>query len=178
MLMNKNDSFLLLIDVQEKLAPHVLNFEDLVARCQWLLRLAADQNVSVVVSEQYPQGLGHTLEALQSDNLVLSKLAFSCWRDNEARTALAAQSKRQVIIIGMETHVCVLQTALDMLAAGYEVFVVVDAVSSRQEPDYRYGLKRMKQEGVRLVTSEMVFFEWVEKAGTAEFKALSKAYLK
>ena len=80
--------------------------------------------------------------------------------------------------MGIETHVCVLQTALDLVDADYEVFVAVDAVSSRQELDHRYGLKRMKQAGVELVTAEMVFFEWLEQAGTEEFKALSKRFFK
>ena len=86
-------------------------------------------------------------------------------------------NKNQLIVIGIEAHVCVLQTAMDMKASGFEVYVVVDAVSSRGEQDLKYALKRMKQEGIHLVTAEMVFFEWLRQAGTPEFKSLSKEFL-
>lgn len=180
MLLKQNQSCLVLIDVQEKLAPHVLKSNELLARCEWLMLLANELKVPMLVSEQYPKGLGATvspLRELAKESNTLEKVYFSCWRDDHFKQALQTMNRKQVVLIGIETHVCVLQTALDLAEAGYEVFVVVDAVSSRYEQDYRYGLKRMKQHGVQLLTSEMVFFEWVEKAGTPEFKALSKAWL-
>ncbi|CDZ79035.1 Vibriobactin-specific isochorismatase [Legionella massiliensis] len=180
MLLERDKSCLLLIDVQEKLTPHVQNSQALVARCQWTLRLAKELGVSILVSEQYPSGLGSTVEPLRGfapaeDSI--EKVQFSCFRSPSFKQKLQPLQKKQMVLIGIETHVCVLQTALDLVQAGYEVFAVVDAVASRSELDYKYGLKRMKQEGVHLVTSEMVFFEWVGQAGTPEFKALSKAYL-
>ncbi|MGQ3892311.1 hydrolase [Legionella sp. CNM-4043-24] len=180
MLLKHDQSCLLLIDVQEKLAPHVLKEKELLARCEWLMSLANEMKVPMLVSEQYPKGLGVTvspLRELAGQSETIEKVYFSCWRDAGFKAALQAVHRKQLILIGMETHVCVLQTALDLVEAGYDVFVVVDAVSSRHEPDYRYGLKRMKQHGVNLITSEMVLFEWVEKAGTPEFKALSKGWL-
>lgn len=177
MLIDKDNSCLLLIDVQEKLTPHVLEPEALVSRCAWLLRLAQKVGVSVYVSEQYPQGLGATVAALKSPYVPLTKVHFSCWQDSACQVALKAAHKKQFILMGIETHVCVMQTALDLIKAGYEVFVVVDAVSSRHMLDHKYALKRMKQASIQLVTSEMVFFEWLKQAGTPEFKALSKAYL-
>ena len=180
MLLKREESCLLLIDVQERLAPLVRNSESLIARCQWLVRLAQELDVPQLVSEQYPGGLGATvgpLLDLVSQNEVIDKVHFSCLGAQAFKQRLTKLNKKQLVLIGIETHVCVLQTALDLLEAGYEVFVVVDAVSSRAELDYKYGLKRMKQDGVHLVTSEMVFFEWVKQAGTAQFKALSKAYL-
>jgi len=180
MLLKQDQSCLLLIDVQEKLAHHVLKANELLARCQWLLGLAKELEVPILISEQYPKGLGPTVAPLQEllpDTSPIEKVYFSCWRDAGFKQALQTMNKKQLVLIGIEAHVCVLQTALDLLQAGYEVFVVIDAVSSRHEHDYRYGLKRMKQEGVQLVTSEMVFFEWVEKAGTERFKALSKCWL-
>jgi nicotinamidase-related amidase len=136
--------------------------------------------VPYLVAEQYPQGLGSTLQALQPivpNNNVVKKVHFSCWREPLFQNALQALNKKQVVLMGIETHVCVLQTAFDLQTAGYHVFVVIDAVGSRHEMDYKYALKRMKQAGIELVTSEMVFFEWVEKAATPEFKMLSKAFL-
>lgn len=180
MLMSKEQSGLLLVDVQEKLTPHVLQAETLIARCQWLIHLAHDLTIPVVVSEQYPRGLGNTVELLRTltpEAHPVEKVHFSCYRDSSFVNHWQTIGKKQVVIVGIETHVCVLQTAMDMLHFGLDVFVVVDAVSSRHEMDHRYALKRMKQAGIQLVTSEMVFFEWVEKAGTPEFKALSKQYL-
>lgn len=180
MLLEKDKSCLVLIDVQEKLAPHVLNSKKMIERCQWLMNLAKDLGVVQLLSEQYPRGLGVTVEPLRGlieEQSSIEKVQFSCFRSPAFKQKLQAMEKNQLVLIGIETHVCVLQTALDLIYAGYEVFVVVDAVSSRSEIDYRYGLKRMKQEGVHLITSEMVFFEWIGQAGTPEFKALSKAYL-
>jgi nicotinamidase-related amidase len=179
MLLEKNKSCLVLIDVQEKLMPLVQNTQAVLARCQWLLRLAKDLSVPLLVSEQYPRGLGITVEPLASlisRCNVVEKLQFSCFKAQEFEQQLQSLQKKQMVLIGIETHVCVLQTALDLQQAGYEVFVVVDAVSSRFELDYRYGLKRMKQNGVHLITAEMVFFEWIGQAGTPEFKALSQTY--
>ena len=181
MLLNREQSGFLLVDVQDKLTPHVLNAEALVSRCQWLIRLAKELAVPLVVSEQYPQGLGHTVAPLRAQfapDESINKVHFSCYREPSFVTHWKTINRQQVVIAGIETHVCVLQTALDMRQSGLDVFVVIDGVSSRHELDHKYGLKRMKQEGVHLVTSEMVFFEWVGKAGTVEFKALSQAYLR
>ncbi len=181
MLLKRDTSALILVDVQEKLTQHVLNSEDLVQRCQWLIRLAKELNVPMVVSEQYPRGLGRTVEPLRtatSGEVCVDKVHFSCYREPSFVQHWQSIHRAQVVIVGIETHVCVLQSAMDMKSAGVDVFVVVDAVSSRHEVDHKYGLKRMKQAGIHLVTAEMVFFEWVGQAGTPEFKALSQSYLR
>jgi isochorismate hydrolase len=170
-----------LIDVQEKLTPLVQKPDQLIERCHWIMRLAKELSVPTLVSEQYSKGLGHSVSPLHEENShskPIEKVYFSCWKEPHFKQTLEALKKQQIVLIGIETHVCVLQTALDLIQAGYQVFVVVDAVSSRHEIDYRYGLKRMKQDGAHLVTAEMVFFEWVEQAGTPEFKHLSQSYLK
>ncbi|KTD20527.1 hydrolase [Legionella israelensis] len=180
MLLNKNKSALLIIDVQEKLSPLVLNSSSMILRCQWLEKLAIKMQVPILVSEQYPQGLGGTVESLRSminTKDFISKVSFSCMQEAVYTERLNQLEKTQLILAGIEAHVCVLQTAMEMKEAGYEVFVVVDAVSSRHEVDLKYGLKRMKQAGIHLITTEMVFFEWVKKAGTPEFKSLSKEFL-
>lgn len=181
MLLNKEKSGLVLVDVQTKLTPLVLNSQSLIGRCQWLIRLAQELGVNVVVSEHYSRGLGNTeasLKELAANEKCIDKVHFSCYREPSFQEYWKTLHKQQVILAGIETHVCVLQTAIDMQTAGFDVFVVVDAVSSRHEMDHKYGLKRMKQAGVQLVTTEMVFFEWVVKAGTPEFKALSLSYLR
>ena len=181
MLLNREKSGFVLVDVQEKLTPHVLNSEALVTRCQWLIRLSTELNVPLIVSEQYPSGLGKTvkpLKELTSHAQCVDKVHFSCYREPSFVNHWQTLDRRQVVIAGIETHVCVLQTAMEMNNSGLDVFVVVDAVSSRHEIDHKYGLKRMKQAGIHLVTAEMVFFEWVGQAGTAEFKTLSQSYLR
>ena len=181
MLLNRQKSVFLLVDVQEKLTPHVLNSDALVARCAWLIRLAHELNVPVLVSEQYPRGLGKTVQPLlelTSGVQSIEKVHFSSYKEPSFVNHWQSLGKSQVVIAGIETHVCVLQTAMDMKDSGFDVFVVVDGVSSRHELDHRYGLKRMKQQGIHLLTAEMVFFEWVQKAGTPEFKGLSQSYLR
>lgn len=181
MLLQKEKSCLLIIDVQEKLTPLVLNAEQLVTRCQWLMRLASELDVPLLVSEQYTKGLGQTVEPLRKfmpGQTDIDKVHFSCYRDSTFLRHWQVVNKKQIVLAGIETHVCVLQTALDMKSAGLDVFVVIDAVSSRSELDHQYGLQRMAQAGIQLVTAEMVFFEWLEQAGTSVFKALSQAFLR
>lgn len=180
MLLNKEDSLLLLVDVQEKLAPLVLYYEAFIARCEWLLKLAQRMSVPVLVSEQYPKGLGSTVGQIRpyfDKNECIEKVHFSCMQQPNYTRRLHELNKNQLIVMGIEAHVCVLQTVLEMKNVGFDVYVVADAVSSRYEPDLKYALKRMNQEGVQLITAEMVFFEWLRQAGTPEFKSLSKEFL-
>lgn len=180
MLLNKEDSLLLLVDVQEKLTPSVLNSDTFIARCEWLLKLARKMDVPILASEQYPKGLGSTVKHLCSyydKKECIEKVHFSCMQQPNYTQRLHEFKKNQLILIGIEAHVCVLQTAMEMKSTGFEVYVVVDAVSSRNKQDFKYALKRMQQAGIYLITAEMVFFEWLRQAGTPEFKALSKEFL-
>lgn len=180
MLLNKEDSVLALVDVQEKLAPAVWNYDAFIARCEWLLKLAQRMAVPVITSEQYPKGLGATVEELRPyfhKNQCIEKIHFSCMQQPDYIQHLRKLNKNQLIVTGIEAHVCVLQTAMEMKGMGFDVYVVADAVSSRSENDLKYALKRMKQEGIQLITAEMVFFEWLRKAGGPEFKELSKEFL-
>lgn len=180
MLLRRKDSLLVLVDVQEKLTPRVLDDASLIKRCEWMLRLASTLEVPVILSEQYPQGLGGTLKSLAAactPSHAIKKVHFSCMQDDLMRQYLSQCQKKQIILMGIEAHVCVLQTAFELLAAGYEVYVVVDAVSSRHKVDLKYGMKRMKDAGAHLVTGEMVLFEWLRQAGTDEFRSISKGFL-
>ena len=175
MLIRAAQSQLLVVDVQERLAPAVQNAGRIVARTRILLDAAGLVQVPVTVSEQYPKGLGATLPALAPlprGTTVLDKVAFSCWREPRLRSAIEAAKRPQVVLCGMETHVCVLQTAVDLREAGLDVFVVADAVGSRAEESRRLGLERMRDRGIDVVDSEMVVFEWAERAGTDLFRAL------
>ena len=177
-LINRTASQLVIIDIQAKLVPTIHAVEAMMGRVRFLIEAARVLNVPITLTEQYPKGLGPTVPELRAAcgeaSSVFAKTTFSCLRDAAIATHLNADaSRRQLVLVGMEAHVCVLQTALDAEAQGFEVFVVGDAVSSRAVSDAEAARRRLKAAGVTMVTSEMVFFEWLERAGTPEFKHLS-----
>jgi len=180
-LLRAQDSCLLLVDVQEKLVPAVSAPEKLIANCAWLMELASVLGVPLLVSEQYPGGLGPTvaqLRTLAREDAVMEKVHFSCAEAPSCRSRIAAVGRTQIVLAGIEAHVCVLQTALDLLRLGKQVFVVADAVSSRSLLDAEVALGRMRAAGVAVVTREMVLFEWAHRGATAQFRALSARFLK
>jgi nicotinamidase-related amidase len=179
MILQQNNSCLVLIDVQDKLAPHVLNPQSLQTHCAWLLNLATALDVPMIMNMQYPKGLGTTIPSLQPFpyKAVIEKTAFSCCKAEAFVDTLKVLKKNQIVLIGIETHVCILQTALDLIHQGFDIFIVVDAVSARNDLDHRYALKRLKQQGCHLITSEMVFFEWIKDASHPAFKSLSQQFL-
>ncbi len=179
MLMNADTSQLLIIDVQVRLLPVITAPERVVERCNILLAAAKELEIPTTVSEQYPKGLGPTDDSIKLANSdqVMAKSAFSCVRDNaiaERLGQLKEDGRHQVVIGGIESHVCVQQTALDLTDAGFEVSIVADAVSSRASESVELAFARMRDEGVSIVNTEMVVFEWLKRAGTPEFKTLSK----
>lgn len=177
MLLDRSQSLLLVVDVQERLAPAMAEGEKVVERVDILLEAARRLDVPVIASEQYPKGLGHTLPQLRPQlegARVLAKTAFSCAADPALATAVKESGRKQAVVCGMETHVCVLQTALGLKHAGLDVAVVADAVGSRHPERKALALERMRANGIEIVESEMVVFEWLGRAGTEEFKALSR----
>ncbi len=177
-MLRRDRSLLLAVDMQAGLARAVDEAETRIQRLGLLLRAAAVVEVPVILSEQYPKGLGPTdprLLPLPEGAMVLPKLAFSCWREPGLRAALEQAGRRQIVVAGMETHVCVLQTALDLQEAGFEVHLAADAAGSRREEDRSMALARLRERGVSIVTAEMVVFEWLERAEGPAFKALIPA---
>lgn len=175
MLMRREQSLLLVVDIQEKLAPAILNADAVVANAVKLIQAAQHLNVPILASEQYPKGLGRTVALLRNllpSAALFDKTHFSCLREPGLADHLRQTQRQQMIVCGMEAHVCVLQTALDLKAAGYTTMVVADAVSSRQQENYALGLARLRDAGVEIATTEMVLFEWIGQAGTPEFKSL------
>ena len=171
---------LLVIDIQERLVPAMHGVEPVVANSVKLIEASRRLQVPVTISEQYPKGIGATLaplrEAAGDAATILPKMTFSCVKDEAIAQALAARrgegARTPIVLAGIEAHVCVLQSALDLVTAGYDVFVVADAVASRQPASRELALRRLEQAGVRLASVEMVIFEWLERAGTPDFKAL------
>ncbi|MEI8177941.1 hydrolase [Aestuariivirga sp.] len=179
MLVDATKATLLLVDMQERLLPAMTGGAEAESRCVILLKAAKALAVPVTVSEQYPKGLGHTVPGLAAEignAPVFEKTAFSCWKDEGLREHMIVHheaGRPLVILAGIESHVCVMQTAADLSAAGFGVFAVADAMASRAPASHALALERMRQNGVAVVNTEMIIFELLGKAGTAEFKALS-----
>ncbi len=176
MLMKADGSCLLFVDVQTRLAPVVADAEQVVDNTAILMKSAARLGVPMLVSEQYPKGLGASVDELARlapNDAVIEKVDFSCLGDAEFARRFDALGRSQAIVAGMEAHVCVLQTAMNLVERGSEVFVVSDAVSSRNRANADAALDRLRAAGAEVVTTEMVVFEWLGRAGTPEFKELS-----
>lgn len=178
--MKADRSQLLLIDVQERLVPAMQDADEVVSACAFLAHAAGHCGVPVVISEQYPKGLGHTVPPLleaTSRPVVVEKTAFSVAQEkkllDKLRKKRSDQRRDQIIICGVEAHVCVLQSALELSISGFEVFVVADAVSSRHIGSRDIALSRLAHAGVVPVTSEMVAFEWLGDAKAKAFKPIS-----
>lgn len=169
----RSQAGLIVIDVQERLWPVMFEKERLLDNLRRLVQGAAILRLPVVVTEQYPKGIGRTLPALRAvlpPEPVLEKLTFSACGIPEFGRALQARGITLPILCGIEAHVCVCQTCLDLLDTGLRPFVVADAVSSRTAENWRLALDRMRAAGAVLVSTEMILFELLERAGTDEFK--------
>ena len=179
LLMNAQDSALVVIDVQEKLIPHIRNYETVTWNIGRLITGARLLGVRILATEQYPKGLGATIEAIRQplsagDSPIPEKTMFSCRECTQEFSRLYQQGIQKLLLTGIETHVCVSQSALDLIAAGFSVYVCVDAVGSRHRIDHDTALRRLENSGAVLTTTEAVLFEWCELAGREEFKAISK----
>lgn len=177
MLLDAAKSSLLIVDIQERLLPAMALPEQVVSRTSILLKAASALQIPVTVSEQYPKGIGHTVQGLDiSGAATFEKITFSCWRDAAMKKHfidLHESERPLVIVAGIEAHVCVLQSCIDLYNAGFGVFAVADAMSSRQSGSADLAFHRMRGCGIQVINTEMVVFEFLEKAGTAEFKTLS-----
>ncbi|MBA4501854.1 isochorismatase family protein [Marinobacterium marinum] len=181
MLIHPETSCLLVIDIQERMTPVIHQVEQCVAHCEWLIDIANRLEVPVLATEQYPQGLGSTLSSIRDrirPEHIVEKIHFSAMSDAEPDRLINAGQYSQIILIGMESHVCVLQTALELKQQGKTVFIVEDCVSSRSPDDKATALARFRQCGIYIVSREMVAFEWLRRAGTDRFREISKAYLR
>ena len=171
-----DNTTLLVIDVQERLMPVIHGKETMFANVNKLLRGAEILNLKTVITEQYPKGLGNTCKEVQlpENPTIIEKICFSCMLSEPVSEQLKLRDTKSLIICGAEAHICVLKTTLDALKEGYEVHVVADAVSSRTPENKQLALERMKQAGAFITSTEMILFMLLDKAGTDEFKAISK----
>jgi len=173
--MSPGDTALVVIDVQEMLAPAIADCRRVVWNIRRLIDGAKLLGLPVVATEQYPQGLGPTLPELAGRlGKIPSKLTFSGGGCPQLFHDLESRGIHKLLACGMEAHVCVEQTVLDLLGQGWRVYVAVDAVGSRRKIDYRTALARMDASGATLTTTEAALFEWCRIAGTPEFKEISR----
>lgn len=175
-LMSAADAGLLIIDVQEKLLPLLPGREQLAKNIEFLLDVAHLMKVPIQATEQYPKGLGPTIAALAAKLPAPrpEKTAFSGCAVRGMVEFFKREARPKLLLAGMESHVCVQQTALDLLAEGFRVYVAADAIGSRFAIDHEFALRRMAQAGVIVTTAEAAAFEWVGGSAAPEFKAFSK----
>ena len=176
MLLKQNNSVLVIIDIQERLA-RVMKYRDAVIRNSSILIKAAHRlNIPIITTLQYTKGLGSLVDELKSELMPdpkIEKLHFNSCDEPSFMDCLRSLNKPQVVLVGMECHVCILQTAISLVENGFGVHVVQDAVASRTENHWKNGLSRMQRYGVEITTTESALFELLGKAGTPEFKELS-----
>lgn len=183
-LINFDDTALVIVDMQEKLLPIIRQNEQILANVQRLLATAKILNVAVVATEQYPKGLGPTVASL-ADPIAgcgvkwlpagpPAKTMFSCRECESVFKNLQANGVQNLLLSGIETHVCIAQTALDMIAAGFNVQLCVDAMGSRFALDHDVAIGRLEANGCTLTTTEAAMFELCEQAGSESFKAIAK----
>jgi isochorismate hydrolase len=179
MLARRDKAHLAVIDIQERLAPAIENADEVVTNAGRLIRYATRFDIPVTITEQMPERIGATLSQVRdlasSDAALVMKSMFSSWRTpafRERMQEIRQIGRDQVVIAGMEAHVCVMQTALELLAADFDVLVVADAIGSRVPANRSLALDRMARAGATIVSHEMIAFEWLERADTPEFKDL------
>ena len=180
MLIDAKRSVLLVVDLQEKMLPAIADCETLLANATWLIRAARRIGVPIAAVEQYPQGLGPLVPKVREligAGAIAAKNHFSCVAAG-CLSRLPGCERAQIVVIGAEAHVCVLQSVLDLRALGKEVFVVADAVGSRKPADKELALARMRDHGIHIVSREMVAFEWLRQAGTDTFREISREFLR
>ena len=173
-LINKEKTALVVVDIQEKLLPRIRFHNLVVNNTLLLIEYAKIADIPIIVTEQYPRGMGHTIKEISNaipDFNPITKVSFGCFGEKEFKRTLERFKPENLIITGIETHVCICQTVLEGLA-DYSIYVPVDAVSSQNKGDWVTALERMKENGTDLVSTEMLLFEMMKEAGTGEFKKM------
>jgi len=173
----KDHSSALIIDMQERLFPFIHESEILIRNTIILIEGLKVLHIPIFVTEQYVKGLGPTVAPIASSLEGIKrteKMSFSCCNEPRVMEDIAVAGKENIIIAGIESHVCVLQTVIDLKRSGYNPVVVTDCISSRKETDKQFALERMRHEGATLTTCEAILFELLRYSGTEQFKSISK----
>ena len=174
--MDRDDTALVVIDLQEKFLPVIHNIKEVISNAEKVIKIFKILKMPIMITEQYPKGLGKTVESIS--NLIetepIEKISFSCFGEERFLESIGRYNMKNLVLVGIESHVCVSNTAIDAIKRGYVPYVVVDATSSRKKIDYEISLKRMVQEDIYLTTTEILPFQILKKAGTPEFREISK----
>jgi nicotinamidase-related amidase len=176
-ILTKENTALVVVDVQEKLLPYVIGKDEVVSNIQMLIKFAHIMDIPVILTEHYPKGLGVTVPEIKevlSEYAPKEKVIFSCWGSLEFAEKLKELGIKRIMIAGIESHICVCQTTLDAINSGYEVHVISDAVSSRTQRNLDIGLEKMRQFNAVISSTEMAMYEIMERADTKEFKEVLK----
>ena len=177
--LNSENSLLLVIDIQEKFKPVIYEFDRVVDNTSKLIKSFNLLNIPITVTEQYPKGLGATVAGVKN-NLknydYVEKVAFDCFNDNAFLNVIKKKFTpvKNIIVCGIESHVCVFQTVLSALEKGFNVYLVADAVSSRKKSDYEIALKRLMHEGAKISSTEMIIFQMIKDSKDDNFKEIFK----
>lgn len=175
--LDENDSLLLIIDVQEKLLNAVFNKESLEKKAAIMSRAATILGIQTIVTEQYPQGLGSTVNSVKENLLNINtsfyeKNSFSALDEENVFDAIRKSQKKQILILGIETHICVNQTVNALIELGFDVSVIKDACGSRTEIEHNAGIDRMREDGAHIITTEIALFEWLKSSKHPNFKEI------
>jgi len=168
---------LILIDMQERLVPAMKSKDEIIKKQELLLKAAEELNLPVIITEQYPKGLGYTINNLKEcieNPITIEKNSFSCFGSKEFEEHLKEKKIKNILLIGIETHVCVLQTALDAICAKYKVFLIADAVSSRSINDHAIAIDFMQNQKINVLSTEAVIFMLMKTSKNPSFKNISK----
>jgi nicotinamidase-related amidase len=175
--LNKDDVAIVLVDIQDRLASVMADKLQVISNCLHLIELSKLLNIPVIMTEQYPKGLGHTVPEIREalpDHKAIEKLTFDCCGVTSFLDDLASFGKKNIVLVGMESHICVLQTCIGLIKKGYTVHVTKDAVCSRTKENFKTGIGFMRDAGAVITCTETVLFQLLEKAGTEEFRTISK----
>ncbi|PCK32710.1 nicotinamidase [Pseudoalteromonas piscicida] len=169
-----SDSMILVIDIQEKFRPHIAEFADIESQVSTLLQGAKHLSIPTIVFEQYPKGLGHTAPTLLEFGFpVIEKTAFSAYHAEDCKEVIQSQQRDTIIVVGLESHICVQQTVNDLLADNFDVVVVADGICSRNPKHTEWALMQMQADGARFLALESILFQWLKSAKHEQFKAIS-----
>ena len=174
---NPSNSLLLVVDIQEKFRKVISDFDEVTSNSVKLIKSFNILKIPIIVTEQYPKGLGETvaeLKELLKEHGYIEKVSFDCFGNEEFINLLEKKGKKNIILCGIEAHVCVTQTVLTSLEKGYNVYLIADALSSRKRSDYNIAIKRMLQEGAKLASTEMIIFQMMRDSKNENFKEISK----
>lgn len=169
----------IIIDVQEKLSPHIYRYNDILKKTLILIQGLQVLDIPILLNEQYPEGLGRTVPEIMAvldatKSKTIEKVTFSACDNDESWNYLAQQNRISVLVFGVEAHVCVMQTVLDLLDNGMQPVVIADAIGSRSAYDRRQAIRRMRRAGAVITTTEAILFELCRSSKDPAFKAISQ----